>query len=66
MTTVEELQQKSAELRKFFDQYLPYARPTPVLADYVRVQHELMWGGRANRYRVRCQELHCRDRMGRI
>jgi 4-carboxymuconolactone decarboxylase len=45
MTTVEELQGKSAELRKFFDQYLPYGRPTPVLADYVRVQHELMWGG---------------------
>ena len=45
MTTVAELQQKSAELRKFFDQYLPYARPTPVLADFVRVQHELMWGG---------------------
>ena len=45
MTTVEELQQKSAKLREFFDQYLPYARPTPVLADFVRVQHELMWGG---------------------
>jgi 4-carboxymuconolactone decarboxylase len=45
MTTVEELQQKSAKLRKFFDQHLPYARPTPVLADFVRVQHELMWGG---------------------
>ena len=45
MTTVEELQQKSAKLRKFFDQYLPYARSTPVLADFVRVQHELMWGG---------------------
>lgn len=45
MTTVAELQQRSAELRKFFDQYLPYARPTPVLADFVRVQHELMWGG---------------------
>ena len=45
MKTVTELQQKSAELRKFFDQYLPYARPTPVLADFVRVQHELMWGG---------------------
>ena len=45
MNTVTELQQKSAALRKFFDQYLPYARPTPVLADFVRVQHELMWGG---------------------
>ncbi len=45
VTTVEELQQKSAKLRKFFDQHLPYARPTPVLADFVRVQHELMWGG---------------------
>ena len=45
MITVTELQQKSAELRKFFDQHLPYARPTPVLADFVRVQHELMWGG---------------------
>ncbi len=45
MTTVAELQEKSAELRKFFDQYLPYARATPVLADFVRVQHELMWGG---------------------
>ncbi len=45
MTTVAELRQRSAELRKFFDQYLPYARPTPVLADFVRVQHELMWGG---------------------
>ncbi|MCZ6788440.1 MAG: carboxymuconolactone decarboxylase family protein [Chloroflexi bacterium] len=43
-TTVDELQQESAKLRKFFDQYLPYARPTPVLADYVKVQHELMWG----------------------
>ncbi|MFQ6030604.1 MAG: carboxymuconolactone decarboxylase family protein, partial [Dehalococcoidia bacterium] len=45
MTTVEELQQKSAELRKFFEQHLPYTRPTPPLADFVRVQHELMWGG---------------------
>ena len=45
MTTVEEMQQKSAKLRQFFDQHLPYARPTPVLADFVRVQHELMWGG---------------------
>ncbi|HEU0022402.1 MAG TPA: carboxymuconolactone decarboxylase family protein [Dehalococcoidia bacterium] len=45
MTTVNELQQKSAKLREFFDQYLPYERPSPVLADFVRVQHELMWGG---------------------
>ena len=45
MTTVAELQQKSAKLREFFDQYLPYARPNPVLADFVRVQHEVMWGG---------------------
>jgi 4-carboxymuconolactone decarboxylase len=45
MTTVTELQEKSAKLRQFFDQHLPYARPTPVLADFVRVQHELMWGG---------------------
>jgi 4-carboxymuconolactone decarboxylase len=45
LTTVAELQEKSARLRAFFDQYLPYARPTPVLADFVRVQHELMWGG---------------------
>ena len=45
MRTVAELQEKSAELRKFFDQHLPYARPTPVLADFVRIQHELMWGG---------------------
>ncbi len=45
MTTVKELQKKSAKLRQFFDQHLPYARPTPVLADFVRVQHELMWGG---------------------
>lgn len=45
MTTVAELQEKSAKLRQFFDQHLPYARPTPVLADFVRVQHELMWGG---------------------
>ena len=45
MTTVAELQEKSAKLRAFFDQHLPYARPTPVLADFVRVQHELMWGG---------------------
>jgi len=45
MGTVAELQQKSAELRKFFDQHLPYARPIPVLADFVRIQHELMWGG---------------------
>ena len=44
MTSVEELQRKSAQLRKFFDQYLPYARRTPVLADFVKVQHELMWG----------------------
>ena len=45
MGTVAELQQKSAELREFFDQHLPYARPAPVLADFVRIQHELMWGG---------------------
>ena len=45
MTTVKELQERSAKLRQFFDQHLPYARPTPVLADFVRVQHELMWGG---------------------
>jgi len=45
MTTVAELQQKSAKLREYFDQHLPYARPNPVLADFVRVQHELMWGG---------------------
>lgn len=45
MGTVAELQQKSTELRKFFDQHLPYARPIPVLADFVRIQHELMWGG---------------------
>jgi 4-carboxymuconolactone decarboxylase len=45
MTTAGELRQKSAQLREFFDQYLPYARPNPVLADFVRVQHELMWGG---------------------
>ena len=45
MTTVRELQEKSAKLRQFFDQHLPYARPTPVLADFVQVQHELMWGG---------------------
>ena len=45
MNTVTELQKKSAKLRKFFDQHIPYARPTPVLADFVRVQHELMWGG---------------------
>ena len=45
MTTVAELREKSAELRAFFDQHLPYDRPTPVLADFVRVQHELMWGG---------------------
>ena len=45
MTTVTELQEKSAKLRQFFDQHLPYARPTPVLADFIRVQHELMWGG---------------------
>ena len=45
MTTVQEIQERSAELRQFFDQHLPYARPTPVLADFVRVQHELMWGG---------------------
>ena len=45
MTTVAEIQERSARLRQFFDQHLPYARPTPVLADFVRVQHELMWGG---------------------
>ena len=45
MTTVQEIQERSAKLRQFFDQHLPYARPTPVLADFVRVQHELMWGG---------------------
>ena len=45
MTTVTELQQKSAKLRAFFDQYLPYDRPNPVLADFIRVQHEVMWGG---------------------
>lgn len=45
MTTVTELQQKSAKLRVFFDQYLPYDRPNPVLADFIRVQHEVMWGG---------------------
>ena len=45
MTTVRQLQERSAELRRFFDQHLPYARPTPVLADFVKVQHELMWGG---------------------
>ena len=45
MTTIAELQERSAKLRAFFDQHLPYARPTPVLADFVRVQHELMWGG---------------------
>ena len=45
MTTVQEIQERSAKLRRFFDQHLPYARPTPVLADFVRVQHELMWGG---------------------
>ena len=45
MTTVTELQQKSAKLRAFFDQYLPYDRPKPVLADFIRVQHEVMWGG---------------------
>ncbi len=39
------MQEKSAQLRAFFDQHLPYARPTPVLADFVKVQHELMWGG---------------------
>ena len=43
--TVPELQERSARLRQFFDQHLPYARPTPPLADFVRVQHELMWGG---------------------
>ncbi len=37
MGTVAELQQKSTELRKFFDQHLPYARPIPVLADFVRI-----------------------------
>ena len=45
MTTVQEIQERSAKLRRFFDQHLPYARPTPALADFVRVQHELMWGG---------------------
>ena len=45
MTKVREIQERSAKLRQFFDQHLPYARPTPVLADFVRVQHELMWGG---------------------
>ncbi|MBO55601.1 MAG: hypothetical protein CL886_08075 [Dehalococcoidia bacterium] len=45
MGTVKELQEKSAKLREFFDQYLPYERPDPVLADFVKVQHELMWGG---------------------
>ena len=43
--TIAEIQERSAKLRAFFDQHLPYARPTPVLADFVRVQHELMWGG---------------------
>lgn len=45
MATVNELNEKSAKLRAFFDQYLPYERPEPVLADFVKVQHELMWGG---------------------
>jgi 4-carboxymuconolactone decarboxylase len=45
MTTVTELQQKSEKLRAFFDQYLPYDRPNPVLPDFIRVQHEVMWGG---------------------
>lgn len=45
MPTVAELQEKSAKLRAFFDQYLPYARPNAVLADFIRVQHEVMWGG---------------------
>lgn len=42
--TVEELQRKSQELRKFFDQYLPYERRHHPLLDFVRVQHEVMWG----------------------
>ena len=45
MTTVAELKEKSAKLRQFFDQHLPYARTTPVLGDFVKVQHEVMWGG---------------------
>ena len=45
MTSVRELQEKSEKLRAFFDQYLPYDRPAPVLKDFVKVQHELMWGG---------------------
>jgi len=45
MSTVNELQAKSAKLREFFDQYLPYERPEPVLSDFVKIQHELMWGG---------------------
>ena len=45
MRTVEDITRKSVQLRKFFDQYLPYPRPTPILADFVKVQHELMWGG---------------------
>ena len=45
LRTVEEIRNKSARLRDFFDQYLPYSRPTPILADFVKVQHELMWGG---------------------
>ena len=45
MRTVVDITRKSVQLRKFFDQYLPYPRPTPVLADFVKVQHELMWGG---------------------
>ena len=45
MRTVVDIIRKSIQLRKFFDQYLPYPRPTPILADFVKVQHELMWGG---------------------
>ena len=45
MRTVEEIRNKSAQLREFFDQYLPYSRPNPILADFVKIQHELMWGG---------------------
>ena len=45
MRTVTDITRKSAQLRAFFDQYLPYSRPVPILADFVKVQHELMWGG---------------------
>ena len=45
MRTVEEIRNKSAQLREVFDQYLPYSRPNPILADFVKIQHELMWGG---------------------